>query len=125
MNNQGCRMLDLLYIWNFDCLAAIMAHASGALLHAYFILDAWDCWLYWWIFSLTACLPLCFDIASIIVNFCIRDMKYKQQRQVLAYVIVHCIAFYEQMSVQVQRDENTTNLKPRKQMDYKPQTLRP
>lgn len=55
-----------------------MAHASGALLHAYFILDMWDCWLYWWIFGFTACLPFTVDLVAILVNFCLHDVKYKQ-----------------------------------------------
>jgi len=56
---------------------SIMCHGSGALLHAYFILDTWDTWIYWWIFSLTACLPLFFDLASILINFCLHNVKYK------------------------------------------------
>jgi hypothetical protein len=60
----------------FWCVA-IMAHASGALLHAYFILDVWDCWLYWWIFTLTACLPLCFDFGAILLDLCRKQLKYK------------------------------------------------
>lgn len=57
--------------------AAIMAHALGAILLTYFLTESWDCGLYWWIFSFTVCLPLVFDVVTILLDACAYDAKYK------------------------------------------------
>ncbi|ODN02876.1 Transmembrane protein [Orchesella cincta] len=57
--------------------STIMAHALGAILLAYFLTESWDCGLYWWIFSLTVCLPLLFDVVTILLDVCAYDAKYK------------------------------------------------
>ncbi|CAL8073288.1 unnamed protein product [Orchesella dallaii] len=62
---------------SFTTVYSIIAHALGTILLAYFLTESWDCGLYWWIFSLTVCLPLLFDVVTILLDVCAYDAKYK------------------------------------------------
>ena len=43
-------------------LLSIIAHATASVAMGYFALDAWDCNLYWWIFSFCSALPALVEI---------------------------------------------------------------
>jgi hypothetical protein len=50
-----------------DChFTAIAAHSSASVLLSYFLLNEWDCNLYWWVFAFCSMLPAIVDFTAVI-----------------------------------------------------------
>ncbi|KAH8041600.1 hypothetical protein HPB51_017045 [Rhipicephalus microplus] len=58
-----------------QALISTVAHCAATVALAYFVVDLWNCFAYWWIFALCSVLPAFTELCVIIGVVCLKKMS--------------------------------------------------